>query len=106
MSIARKAKIAGRVARKGVPHKLTPQRAAQIHRWQMLGAAARKGKGKAQRSAHHATSSKNKKAVASSYAAAAKWGTAKLLLPTSLVTPVIPGYQPGDRVRAGRRRSR
>lgn len=92
MSAARK------VIRKGVPHKLTAGRAAQIHRWQLLGAAARKGKGKAQRASHHAASAKRRSGVASSYASATKWGLSKIVLPTSLITPAIPGWQPGDRL--------
>lgn len=101
---------AGRVARKGIPHTLTASRAAQIHRWQLLGAAARKGRGRAQKAGHHAAGAKQRKKVASSYASAVKWGTAKIILPTSLVTPAIPGWQPGDRfpgagrIRRGRRR--
>lgn len=106
MSVVHKARTAGRVARKGVPHKLTPARAAQIHRWQMLGAAARKGQGKAKRAGHHAVSAKNRKSVAGDYAAAAKWGVAKVLLPTSLVTPFVPGYQVGDRVSGTKKRRR
>jgi hypothetical protein len=104
--MARVARRAGHAVRKGVPHKLTPQRAAQIHRWQMLGAAARKGQKKAGRSAHHSVQAKNRKSVASSYAAAAKWGVAKLILPTSLVTPLVPGYQPGDRTRGSAKKRR
>lgn len=88
---------AGHIARNGRPHTLTASRAAQIHRWQMLGAAARKGKGKAQRSAHHSASTKARRSVAAPLASAAKWGVAKVVLPTSLVTPFVPGYQPGDR---------
>jgi hypothetical protein len=100
------ARRAVRTARKGVPHKLTPQRAAQIHRWQLLGAAARKGKKRAAKSAHHQQTARQKKAVVGTYASAAKWGVSKLILPTSLVTPIIPGYQPGDRTSFSPRRRR
>lgn len=98
VGIARAASRTGRTARKGIPHKLTASRAAQIHRWQMLGAAARKGQKRAAKASHHQSTARAKKRVAGSYAAAAKWGTAKILLPTSLVTPAIPGWQPGDRL--------
>lgn len=92
-----------------MPHKLTPARAAQIHRWQMLGAAARKGQKRASKSAHHDILAKSRRGVAGSYASVAKWGTTKLLVPTSLVTPMIPGWQPGDRLPGapiGRKRRR
>lgn len=98
--MARVARKALRAGKKGAKKTLTPARAAQIHRWQMLGAAARKGQKKAQRSQHHKVAAKNRKEVLSTYASAAKWGVQKLILPTSLVTPVIPGYQPGDRTKA------
>lgn len=105
MGVARKV---ARVGRKGVPHKLSASRAAQIHRWQMLGAAARKGQRKAKRAGHHSVLAKERKNVVGSYASAAKWGTMKLLVPTSLVTPAIPGWQPGDRLpgSGGRKRRR
>lgn len=98
------AKLGRRVAKKvlkggpGGKKTVTPARAAQIHRWQMLGAAARRGQKKAQRKGHHNAVAANRKGVASTYASAAKWGAAKVILPTSLVTPILPGYQPGDRV--------
>lgn len=116
--MARVARKVGRSARpairKGVPHTMTPKRAAQLKRWQLLGAAARKGKGRAAKSIHHGQTSKARKGVVGSYAKATKWGVSKLVLPTSLVTPIIPGYQPGDRGsflpriggRRGRRRGR
>lgn len=92
------------VVRKGVKHTLTPVRAAQIHRWQLLGAAARKGQKRASKSAHHNALASNRKSVAGSYASAAKWGVSKLILPTSLITPVIPGYQPGDRTKGTKKK--
>lgn len=91
---------------KGASHKMTPARAAQLHRWQMLGAAARRGQGKAKRAGHHAAIAKNRKSVGADYAAAAKWGVTKVLLPTSLVTPILPGYQPGDNVKGSKKRRR
>lgn len=99
--------IAKRVIKKGAhgpKHTLTASRAAQIHRWQMLGAAARKGQKKAGKGAGQASAARSRRNVAGSYAAAAKWGITKLLLPTSLVTPLVPGQQPGDRVRATKKR--
>lgn len=101
MGVVRAAKRTGRAvgkSRKGIPHKLTPQRAAQIHRWQMLGAAAKKGQRKAATTAHRTQTAKAKRAVVGTYASTAAKGTARLLLPTSLVTPFIPGWQPGDRL--------
>lgn len=101
-------KVARSAARHGTPHKLTAKRAAQIQRWQLLGAAARKGKGRAAKSIHHSQTARQKKNVVGSYAKATKWGVAKLVLPTSLVSPLIPGYQIGDRIpglpRTGKRK--
>lgn len=91
---------------KGPAHTLTASRAAQIHRWQMLGAAARKGQKHATKNSGHQAAAKSRRNVAGSYAAAAKWGVTKLLLPTSLVTPLVPGKQPGDGTRATKRRRR
>lgn len=104
--MARPVRRVARVARKGVPHKLTSARAAQIHRWQLLGAASRKGRHKAQRAGHHNALAKKRKNVTSGYANAVKWGTAKILVPTSLVTPAIPGWQPGDRLPGARFRGK
>lgn len=104
--VARKTIRAGKKVGKGASHTMTPARAAQLHRWQMLGAAARRGQGKAKRGAHHAQIAKNRKSVGADYAAAAKWGVTKVLLPTSLVTPIMPGYQPGDRVSGTKKRRR
>jgi hypothetical protein len=109
MSLAYKARRTGSAVRKGVPHKLTPARAAQIHRWQMLGAAAKKGRGKAQKAGHHSAITKGRNSVTGSYANATKWGITKLIAPTSLITPAIPGWQPGDKLPGsgvGRRRRR
>lgn len=94
------ARVARRVIGKARPKTITPARAAQIQRWQMLGAAARRGQKKAQRKGHAAVGAKNRKEVVATYASAAKWGVTKLLIPTSLVTPMVPGAQPGDRTRA------
>jgi hypothetical protein len=101
MGVVYKARAAGRLAgksRKGIPHKLTSARAAQIHRWQMLGAAAKKGQRHAATTVHRTQTAKAKRAVAGTYLKTAAAGTAKILLPTSLVTPLIPGWQPGDRL--------
>jgi len=104
--MARVVRRAARGVRKGAKKTLTPARAAQIQRWQMLGAAARRGQKKAQKQANRNVGAKNRKEVVSTYASAAKWGVQKLILPTSLVTPAIPGYQPGDRTRATPKRKR
>lgn len=80
------------------PHTLTAARIAQLHRWQMLGAAARKGQRTAARDIYRANRARrNSRQTIRSLARATAWGTSKVLLPTSLVTPYIPGYQPGDR---------
>lgn len=107
MSIGRRAAFgAANSAKHGAPHTLTASRAAQIHRWQLLGAAARKGQKRANRGVAHASAARSRRNVAGSYAAAAKWGVTKLLLPTSLVTPLVPGRQPGDNTRATKKRKR
>lgn len=103
MGVGRKA---GHAARKGVPHTLTPARAAQIHRWQLLGAEARKGQKKAARAGHHAALTRQRTGVIGTYANAAKWGVSKLVLPTSLVGPLIPGKQFGENVGKTKKRRR
>jgi hypothetical protein len=84
-------------SRKGIPHKMTAARAAQLQRWQMMGANARKGQRTAQRSLHHASKARGRKEVVRPIAKAVAWGVSKTALPTQLVAPFIPGYQPGDR---------
>jgi len=86
-------------AEKGVAHQLTAARIAQLHRWQMLGAAARRGKRTARHDIHRTRhAAYHGRHSIRSVAHAVAWGTTRLVLPTSLVTPVIPGYQPGDRI--------
>jgi hypothetical protein len=86
------------VGRAGIPHRLTSARIAQLHRWQLLGAAARKGRRTAQRDIYRANRARyHGPHTVRALARATAWGTSKLVLPTSLVTPVVPGYQPGDR---------
>jgi hypothetical protein len=93
---------------KGVAHKLSAARIAELHRWQMLGASARRGSRIARKEIHHARASAyHGHHGLASFAHAVAWGATKLVLPTSLITPAIPGYQPGDRLHvplAGRRR--
>lgn len=101
MGIVRAARSTGRAvgrSRKGIPHTLSSSRAAQIHRWQLLGAAARKGQKRGAKSGHHNALAKARKGVVGTYAATAAKGTARILLPTSLITPAIPGWQPGDKL--------
>lgn len=94
------------VVRKGVKHTLSASRAAQIHRWQLLGAEARKGQKKGKRAGHHAASARARTNVVGTYANAAKWGVAKLVIPTSLVGPVLPGRQFGENFGKGKKRRR
>jgi hypothetical protein len=90
--------------RKAIPHQLTAARIAQLHRWQLLGAAARRGRRTASRDIHHATRAKGRRAVLKPALKAAIWGISKTAVPTQLVAPVLPGYQPGERTYTPQRR--
>jgi hypothetical protein len=79
------------------PHRLSAARIAQLHRWQMLGAQARKGQRTAARDIHHASRARGRRAVIRPLVKAAAWGVSKTALPTQLVAPLVPGYQPGER---------
>jgi hypothetical protein len=96
--MARTIRKVANTARKGKPHAKTAARTAQIQRWQMLGAAARKGKGRAAKSIHHQQTAKARKSFVGSYANATKWGISKLILPVGTGSLVaigknsLPGY--------------
>lgn len=91
------ARIRSGLPQKGHPHKLSAARIAQLHRWQLLGAAARRGRRTAARDIHHAQRAKGRKAVLGPALKAAVWGVSKTAVPTQLVAPLLPGYQPGER---------
>jgi|SRR6516165_11223340 hypothetical protein len=96
---ARGARGFGTKIERGIAHKLTAARIAELHRWQMLGAGARRGVRKARTEIHHARASAyHGHHTIASIAHAAVWGVTKTIAPQSLVTPVVPGYQPGDRL--------
>lgn len=108
--VARKVAHGGSRSRKGIPHTLTPQRQAQLKRWQMLGASARKGKGRASKAIHHQQTAKARKSFVGSYAKATKWGVTKLILPvgtgglTALGKNAIPGYNQWQVARSATRK--
>jgi hypothetical protein len=83
--------------RRGIPHTLSSSRIAQLHRWQLLGAAARKGRKTANRDIHHAKRAKSRRAVLAPALKTAAWGISKTANPLQLVAPIVPGYQPGER---------
>jgi hypothetical protein len=79
------------------PHRLSAARIAQLHRWQMLGAQARKGQRTAARDIHHASKARRRRGVVAPLVKATAWGVSKTVMPAQLVAPLVPGYQPGDR---------
>jgi hypothetical protein len=83
--------------RAGIRHTMTAGRLAQLHRWQLLGAAARRGRRTARTEIYRASRAKGRKEILRPALRATAWGVSKLAVPTSLVTPIIPGYQLGDR---------
>jgi hypothetical protein len=91
------ARIKTGLPQKGHPHRMSAARIAQLHRWQMLGAAARKGQRTAGRDLHHARKAAARKKTIQPIGRAVAWGISKTAVPTQLVAPFIPGYQPGDR---------
>ena len=102
------ARIRSGLPQRGHPHAMSAARIAQLHRWQLLGAAARKGRHTAARDIHHASKAASRKRVLAPVGRAVAWGISKTTLPSQLVAPLIPGYQPGDRTysppKVGRRR--
>jgi len=85
------------IPQRGHPHMLSAARIAQLHRWQILGAQARRGQRTAARDIYHANKAKGRKAILKPALRAAAWGVSKTVLPTQMVAPIIPGYQPGER---------
>jgi hypothetical protein len=108
--MARPIRKAVGVTRKQKPHAMTPARAAQLKRWQMLGANARRGKGKAAKAIHHGQTAKARKSFVGSYANATKWGISKLILPVgsgalvSLGKNSLPGYNQWQVARSATRK--
>ena len=76
---------------------MTPARMAQLHRWQLLGAAARKGRSTARTDIYRKARAAKRKMVVAPIARAAAWGVSHTALPIQMVSPLIPGYQIGDR---------
>lgn len=81
------------------PHRLSAARIAQMEKWRLLGAQARRGQHTAKRAAFHAKRAKRGTSIGKSYARAAAWGTQKLVLPLGAGGPLvalgknrIPGY--------------
>ena len=101
------ARISSGLPQRGHPHTLSAARIAQLHRWQLLGAQARRGSHTARKQIHHAQTAKARRRIGAPTLRAAAWTVSKTALPTQLVAPVLPGYQPGDRTynAPGRRRS-
>lgn len=91
------ARIRTGIPQRGHPHALSAARIAQLHRWQLLGAAARKGRHTAARDIHHARRAAQRSRIVAPLARAAAWGVSKTAFPAQLVAPLVPGYQPGDR---------
>jgi hypothetical protein len=92
------ARISSGLPQRGHPHKLSAARIAQLHRWQLMGAAARRGRKTARTDIHHAQKAKARTGGQIKGAIrAAAWGVGKTVLPTQIVAPLVPGYQPGDR---------
>lgn len=84
---------------KGHPHAKTAKRIAQIEKWRLLGAGARRGQHTAARAAFHQKRAKRGTSVVSSYGKAAAWGIQKQILPVGIGGPIValaknrlPGY--------------
>lgn len=83
---------------KGHPHAKTAKRIAQIEKWRLLGAGARRGKHVAARQAFHKKRAKGS-SVVGTYGKAAAWGIQKQVLPVGIGGPIVsmaknrlPGY--------------
>lgn len=82
------------------PHKVTAKRIAQIEKWRMLGAQARKGAGVAKKSNYYSSKQKSRNpGIAKTYAKTTAWGIQKMVLPVGIGGPIVsmaknrlPGY--------------
>jgi hypothetical protein len=82
------------------PHRLSAARIAQMEKWRLLGAQARRGQHTAKRETFHAKrAKKGTPSVAKSWGRAAAWGAQKLVLPLGAGGPLValgknrlPGY--------------
>jgi len=95
------------------PHKISAKRIAQIEKWRLLGANARRGQHTAKRTAFHNKRAKQGTSVAKAYAKSAAWGTQKLVLPIGVGGPLVamaknrlPGYNQLQIVKSSTRRAR
>jgi hypothetical protein len=95
------------------PHRISPKRVAQIEKWRLLGAQARRGQHIAKRAAFHQKRAKRGTSVAKAYAKSAAWGTQKLVLPIGVGGPLVaaaknrlPGYNQLQIAKASTRRAR
>lgn len=80
------------------PHNLSAQRIAQIEKWRLQGAAARRGKHLQQRSTFHAKRAKGK-SITAGLARSTGWGLQKFVVPVGIGGPIValaknrlPGY--------------
>jgi hypothetical protein len=82
------------------PHRLSAARIAQMEKWRLLGAQARRGRHIAKRETFQSKRAKRQTpSIGKSYTRAAAWGTQKLVLPLGLGGPLValgknrlPGY--------------
>ena len=81
------------------PHKLSAKRIAQIEKWRMLGAQARRGKNTAKKTNYHRKRAKRGTSVTATYGRATAWGVQKMVLPVGVGGPIVsmaknrlPGY--------------
>jgi hypothetical protein len=94
------------------PHKLSAARIAQMEKWRMLGAQARRGRHIAKRQTFQSRRAKRGTSLVGTYAKAAAWGTQKLVLPLGVGGPIvavaknrIPGYNQAQIAKATTRRA-
>ena len=81
------ARIRTGIPQRGHPHALSAARIAQLHRWQLLGAAARKGRHTAARDIHHARRAAQRSRIVAPLARAAAWGVSKTAFPAQSGAP-------------------
>lgn len=81
------------------PHRISAARVAQIEKWRLLGAQARRGQHIAKRTAFQNKRAKRGTSVLKGYAKATAWGVQKMVVPIGGGGPLvaqaknrIPGY--------------
>jgi hypothetical protein len=94
------------------PHNLSAKRIAQIEKWRLMGAQARRGKHVAQRETFQRKRAKRGRSVTAALAKTSAWGVQKMVIPVGLGGGVgaiaknrLPGYNQVQIAKSSTRRA-